>query len=76
MSICGYLCPKCEGKGFTDDGETCDWCVVETVTQKKKEAISDEEWQRSVHEGNCCAGDPEESDQKSEIRDQKSNTDF
>ena len=26
MSGCGYVCPKCEGKGFTDDGEECDWC--------------------------------------------------
>ena len=61
MSTCGYLCPKCEGKGFTDDGETCDWCVVKVVDKKKKAPLSDAEWQRSVHEGNCCAGDPEES---------------
>ena len=68
MPTCGYLCPRCEGKGFTDDGETCDWCSVEPVVKKKNDTISDEEWQRSVHEGSCCAGD---SDQLSVDSDQK-----
>lgn len=63
MPTCGYLCPKCEGKGFTDDGETCDWCSVELVVKKKNDTISDEEWQRSVHEGNCCAGEQEEKNE-------------
>jgi len=62
MPTCGYLCPRCEGKGFTDDGETCDWCSIELVVKKKNDTISDEEWQRSVHEGNCCAGEPEEKE--------------
>ncbi len=32
MSGCGYVCPQCEGKGFTDDGEVCNWCskIVKT----------------------------------------------
>jgi hypothetical protein len=28
MAGCGYVCPQCEGKGFTDDGEVCTWCTV------------------------------------------------
>ncbi len=23
---CGYVCPVCEGKGFTEIGEVCDYC--------------------------------------------------
>jgi hypothetical protein len=30
MSGCGYVCPQCEGKGFTEDGEPCNWCEPET----------------------------------------------
>jgi hypothetical protein len=26
MATCGYVCPKCEGKGYLDDGTICDWC--------------------------------------------------
>lgn len=26
MSTCGYVCPQCEGRGFTDNGQTCNWC--------------------------------------------------
>jgi hypothetical protein len=26
MATCGYICPKCEGKGYLDDGTICDWC--------------------------------------------------
>jgi arsenate reductase len=26
MSTCGYVCPKCEGKGFLANFSTCDWC--------------------------------------------------
>lgn len=40
MGSCGYVCPQCEGKGFTDDGEVCSWCgkeVVKTSTEKRKE---------------------------------------
>jgi hypothetical protein len=61
---CGYLCPRCEGKGFTDEGEACDWCVLEQPLVKPQySSISDEEWQRSVHEGNCC-GHWEEAEDK------------
>jgi len=28
MAGCGYVCPQCEGKGFTDVGEVCDWCSL------------------------------------------------
>lgn len=26
MAGCGYVCPQCEGLGFTDTGEPCDFC--------------------------------------------------
>lgn len=26
MAGCGYVCPQCEGRGFTGTGENCDWC--------------------------------------------------
>ncbi len=26
MATCGYVCPKCEGKGFLDDLSICNWC--------------------------------------------------
>lgn len=35
MSGCGYVCPVCEGKGYTDTGVPCDYC-----TPEKKPAIS------------------------------------
>jgi len=55
MSTCGYICPQCEGRGFLESGEVCDWCsVTPPPEQKKNDTISDEEWQRSVHEGKCC----------------------
>jgi hypothetical protein len=30
---CGYFCPVCEGKGFTDEGEVCDYCGPLKPTQ-------------------------------------------
>ena len=36
MSTCGYICPKCEGKNFTDDGEVCDWCNTEEKISEEK----------------------------------------
>lgn len=55
MATCGYLCPKCEGRGFTDQGETCDWCVVTTPSSDIDTTIvSDEDWMKKVHEGPCC----------------------
>jgi len=47
---CGYVCPLCEGKGITQEGENCTWCS----TQPKSE-ITDEQWKKQVHEGKCCA---------------------
>lgn len=49
---CGYLCPVCEGRGFTEDGSTCDWCRVEPKAAEK--VVSDDEWIKEVHEGKCC----------------------
>lgn len=31
MATCGYICPKCEGKGFLEDFSTCDWCSSEPI---------------------------------------------
>lgn len=61
MATCGYLCPKCEGRGFTDEGETCDWCIP--TSPANSSTISDEEWMEKVHKGPCC-GDWDESHSK------------
>lgn len=47
MAGCGYVCPQCEGTGFTNEGEVCDWCSQAPIT--------DENWLKEVHEGKCCA---------------------
>ena len=52
-NTCGYLCPKCEGRGFDEEGNECDWCTADTNSQE--ETISDEEWLKNVHEGTCCS---------------------
>jgi hypothetical protein len=54
MSTCGYICPQCEGAGFTDDGNACDWC---TPSVSKVENISDEEWLKQTHESCGCSDD-------------------
>jgi hypothetical protein len=59
MATCGYLCPKCEGRGFTDDGEICDWCTINDKNKKvssksPSETVSDEDWIEKVHNGPCC----------------------
>jgi hypothetical protein len=33
MAGCGYVCPQCEGKGFTEKGEYCDWCNMPKESQ-------------------------------------------
>lgn len=55
MATCGYLCPACEGRGFTGDGEICTWCIV-PAGQSKEQNKQDEidQWISSVHEGPCC----------------------
>lgn len=54
MATCGYLCPKCEGRGFADDGEPCDWCAPITPAIDVKKQEDQEEWIKSVHENPCC----------------------
>lgn len=52
------LCPKCEGKGFLDDGTVCDWCEVKQVPEKEKPKVSEQDlkdWIEKVHEGPCCS---------------------
>jgi len=56
MAGCGYVCPKCNDSGFDENMIVCDWCLVEDkITQVfKSNLASNEEWQKSVHEGPCC----------------------
>lgn len=58
MAICGYICPVCEGKGYTESGK-CVYCQREP----EKPEMSDEQWLKEVHEGDCC-GDPVNPDEK------------
>lgn len=41
MAGCGYVCPKCEGRGFTDDGADCDWCVRGQTEETKAPAVDE-----------------------------------
>lgn len=34
MSTCGYVCPKCEGKGFLANFSNCDWCSTATIIKE------------------------------------------
>ena len=63
MATCGYLCPQCEGRGFIENGEVCDWCLQpesNKTVQGADNELSDEEWLDSVHNGPCCSDRPEE----------------
>jgi arsenate reductase len=31
MATCGYVCPKCEGKGFLENFFNCDWCSTTPI---------------------------------------------
>ena len=55
MAGCGYVCPQCEGRGFTENGEDCDWCADKA--DELTETITDTAWIKEVHEGKCCADD-------------------
>lgn len=59
---CGYICPQCEGSGFLKDTlEDCPWCrgnKTQIKTEEKPKEISEEDWMKNVHEGNCCTDDP------------------
>ena len=63
MATCGYICPICEGKGFLENLETCDYCspkIVKPVIEiqfnnsENKSIISDQDWIDIVHNGPCC----------------------
>jgi hypothetical protein len=54
MATCGYICPQCEGRGLTDEGLECTWCKPISEVVLKKDSITDEQWNQSVHEGSCC----------------------
>ena len=58
MAGCGYVCPQCEGKGWVEIGEACNWCspVVENKAEISPVEISTEEWIEKVH-GNCACSD-------------------
>ena len=59
MAGCGYVCPQCEGKGWVENGETCNWCILIPTSEKPNQPvitiISDEEWIQKVHEGCACS---------------------
>ena len=58
MATCGYICPACEGRGFDDKGQPCEWCSISvTPLPTVSSEISDEAWIKSTHEGNCCGGE-------------------
>jgi hypothetical protein len=59
---CGYICPLCEGTGMDEQGADCSWCNSIQINKPifsqcliKPDDISDEEWLKQVHEGNCCS---------------------
>ena len=58
MAGCGYVCPQCEGKGWVDNGEVCNWCspIAENKAIIAPEEMSTEEWIEKVH-GNCVCSD-------------------
>jgi hypothetical protein len=39
MSTCGYICPSCNGTQLNEEGDSCNWCVLDE--DKKKEASND-----------------------------------
>jgi hypothetical protein len=53
MAGCGYVCAKCEGKGFLENLEPCDFCQI-TLPKSKVIEIKDEDWIKTVHNGSCC----------------------
>jgi len=58
MAGCGYVCPVCEGRGYTEDGKPCTYCIVPTSDNNKKKPegkISDKEWMDKVHNNSCCS---------------------
>lgn len=66
MAGCGYVCPLCEGKGFLDSGEECEYCSSMEGSSKKE--LDDSEWIEKVHGGNCCSdiGDVNISEEKND----------
>ncbi|MFN3403985.1 MAG: hypothetical protein ACK40G_07810 [Cytophagaceae bacterium] len=62
MPGCGYVCPQCEGRGLLENGSSCDWC------RQDQQPISNEEWLKTAHEGNCC-GDWEVNSKDSPTND-------
>jgi hypothetical protein len=45
MPTCGYTCPKCEGRGFDDQLNECDWCNVSSIenTDEDQNILDEEE---------------------------------
>jgi hypothetical protein len=54
MATCGYLCPQCEGRGFIDSGDVCDWCSTVPATKQKPSEEELNNWIESVHQSPCC----------------------
>lgn len=41
MTTCGYVCPQCEGSGFLESGEACDWCTAAESIKPRSNEIND-----------------------------------
>ncbi|HTF81047.1 MAG TPA: hypothetical protein VL947_04965 [Cytophagales bacterium] len=54
MATCGYLCPACEGRGFTETGEPCDWCSPLLPAKSGPTPEDLEDWIKKVHDAPCC----------------------
>jgi hypothetical protein len=50
MAGCGYVCPVCEGKGYDESGNSCEYCSLEATT-----TISTQDWVKQIHETNSCS---------------------
>lgn len=57
MAGCGYVCPLCEGQGFTDEGKECDYCKLPSQEKSMLTQLDKDQWIKDVHEGPCCSDD-------------------
>jgi hypothetical protein len=58
MAGCGYVCPVCEGSGYSDSSTACDYCAVDYKTERKEEhtnpsILINEGELRNREEGKC-----------------------
>ena len=51
MTSCGYICPRCEGNGYDEQGKDCEWCTPISVNSDADK----QQWIDKVHGSNCCS---------------------